>query len=37
MYSFLQKPLYNSIFSGILIYILITLSNKGNLVLGAIL
>lgn len=37
MYSFLQKPLYNSIFSGILIYILITLSNKGNPVLGAIL
>jgi hypothetical protein len=37
MYSFLQKPLYNSIFSGILIYTLITLSNKGNPVLGAIL
>tara|TARA_Y100000022_G_C13006079_1_gene264533 strand:+ start:192 stop:539 length:348 start_codon:yes stop_codon:yes gene_type:complete len=35
--KFLKNPLYNSIFSGILIYILIVISNKGNPVLGAIL
>jgi len=33
----LKDPLYNSIFSGIVIYILITISNKGDPVLGAIL
>ena len=26
----LKDPLYNSIFSGIVIYILITISNKGD-------
>ena len=35
--NFLKEPLYNSIFSGIIIYILITISNKGDPVLGAIL
>ena len=33
----LKNPLYNSIISGIIIYFLITISNKGNPVLGAIL
>ena len=33
----LKDPLYNSIFSGIIIYILINISNKGDPVLGAIL
>lgn len=37
MIEILKHPLYNSIFSGILIYILIILSNKGNPILGAIL
>ena len=35
--EFLKNPLYNAIFSGILIYILINVSNKGDPVLGAIL
>ena len=33
----LRNPLYNAIISGIIIYILITISNRGNPVLGAIL
>lgn len=33
----LKEPLYNAIFSGIIIYILINISNKGDPVLGAIL
>ena len=33
----LKNPLYNAIFSGIIIYILIKISNKGDPVLGAIL
>lgn len=37
MKSIIQNPLYNSIFSGIIIYILISVSNKGDPVLGAIL
>ena len=35
--EFLKDPLYNATFSGILIYILIKISNKGDPVLGAIL
>ncbi len=35
--QFLKDPLYNAIFSGIIIYILIKLSNKGDPILGAIL
>ena len=35
--EFLKDPLYNAIFSGILIYILIQISNRGDPVLGAIL
>ena len=35
--DFLKEPLYNAIFSGFIIYILITISNRGNPVLGAIL
>ena len=35
--DFLKNPLYNAIFSGILIYILILVSNKGDPILGAIL
>jgi|TARA_Y100000389_G_C16953398_1_gene267568 hypothetical protein len=37
MVEFLKNPFYNALFSGILIYILIIISNKGNPVLGAIL
>lgn len=37
MIELLKKPLYNAIFSGIIIYILIIISNKGSPVLGAIL
>ena len=37
MIKLLENPLYNAIFSGILIYILIIISNKGNPILGAIL
>ena len=33
----LKNPLYNSIISGIIIYVLIIISNRGNPVLGAIL
>ena len=33
----LKDPLYNSIFAGIIIYILIKISNRGDPVLGAIL
>ena len=33
----LKNPLYNAIFSGVIIYILIKTSNKGNPILGAIL
>lgn len=33
----LKDPLYNSIFSGIIIYILIKISNRGDPVLGVIL
>jgi len=35
--NFLKNPIYNATFSGILIYILIIISNKGNPILGAIL
>lgn len=35
--NFLKNPIYNATFSGILIYILIIVSNRGNPVLGAIL
>lgn len=35
--EFFKNPLYNATFSGITIYILITISNRGNPVLGAIL
>lgn len=35
--DFLKNPLYNAGFSGILIYILIIVSNKGDPILGAIL
>lgn len=35
--DFLKNPIYNATFSGILIYILIIISNKGNPILGAIL
>ena len=35
--DFLKNPLYNAIFSGILIYILIIVSNRGDPILGAIL
>ena len=35
--DFLKNPLYNAIFSGILIYILIIVSNKGDPILWAIL
>ena len=35
--DFLKNPLYNAIISGIIIYILIKVSNKGDPVLGAIL
>ena len=34
---FLKNPLYNAIFSGVIIYILIKISNKGDPILGAIL
>ena len=33
----LKNPLYNAIISGIIIYLLIHISNRGNPVLGAIL
>lgn len=33
----LKEPLFNAIFSGLLIYLLITISNKGNPILGAIM
>lgn len=33
----LKNPLYNAIFSGIIIYFLIKISNRGDPVLGAIL
>lgn len=35
--DFLKNPLYNAIFSGILIYILIIVSNRGDPILGGIL
>ena len=35
--EFLKDPLYNAIFSGSLIYLLIKISNRGDPVLGAIL
>ena len=35
--KFLKNPLYNSVISGIIIYMLIIISNRGNPVLGAIL
>mgnify|MGYP001204761499 FL=1 len=35
--DFLKNPLYNAIISGIIIYILIKVSNRGDPVLGAIL
>jgi len=35
--NFLKNPLYNSVISGIIIYILIIVSNRGDPVLGAIL
>ena len=35
--EFLKNPLYNAIFSGFIIYILIQISNRGDPVLGAIL
>ena len=35
--DFLKNPLYNAVFSGILIYILIIVSNRGDPILGAIL
>lgn len=35
--EFLKDPFYNATFSGILIYILIKISNKGDPILGAIL
>ena len=37
MIDILKNPLYNAIFTGILIYILINISNKGDPILGAIL
>lgn len=37
MINILQNPLYNSIFTGVLIYILINISNNGDPILGAIL
>lgn len=37
MIDILKNPLYNSIFTGIIIYILISISNKGDPILGAIL
>lgn len=37
MIDILKNPLYNSIFTGIVIYILISISNKGDPILGAIL
>lgn len=37
MIDILKNPLYNAIISGIIIYILITISNKGDPILGAIL
>lgn len=37
MIDILKNPLYNAILSGIIIYILITVTNKGDPVLGAIL
>lgn len=35
--EFLKNPLYNAIFSGVIIYFLIKISNRGDPVLGAIL
>ena len=35
--EFLKTPFYNALFSGIIIYFLIKISNKGDPVLGAIL
>lgn len=37
MIDILKNPLYNAIFTGTLIYILIIISNKGDPVLGAII
>lgn len=37
MIDILKNPLYNAIFTGIVIYILISISNKGDPILGAIL
>ena len=37
MIDILKNPLYNAILSGIIIYILIIVSNKGDPILGAIL
>ena len=37
MKNLMKDPLINSIICGIIIYLLITISNKGNPVLGAIL
>ena len=37
MIDILKNPLYNAILSGIIIYVLITVTNKGDPVLGAIL
>ena len=37
MIGILKNPLFNAIFTGIIIYILISISNKGDPILGAIL
>ena len=37
MKAVLQNPLYNATISGIIIYILIIISNRGDPILGAIL